>query len=336
MALAPIILFVYNRPWHTRQTVEALQKCELAAESDLYIFADGSKEDASEETLQKIAEVRQFIQTIDGFKSIHIQESPANKGLANSVIQGVSEVINKHGKVIVVEDDIVAHPFFLRFMNEALVFYEKDNRIFSIGAWEGSVCFPRTFKHDVYVCPRIESWGWGTWKNRWQTANWNIKTYPIVKNPTKKRIKELNKSGIGLWELLEDQINGTIDSWAIRWQYNLTIQNKLCLRPVTNLVINIGFDGTGTHCGANYVLSDNKYTIEQLARLFNRPIYSNAFYNIKLVKGIKENYVLNRRIRNYYSEKKQMRISRLIKKVFKHCIEFYHRYSHISSNTKTV
>ena len=249
MSLAPIILFVYNRPWHTQQTVEALQKNELAAESDLFIFADGPKPNASEECLANISKVRNYIHKIDGFKSITIEEAHENKGLANSVITGVTKIINQFDKVIVVEDDIVTHPFFLRFMNEALDFYLDDERIYSIGAFMDDIIIPNNYHNDVFVCRRIETWGWATWQDRWNLAEWDIDKYYILKHPTRKEIKRLCRGGDDLWPLLQMQASGKIDSWAARWQYNLTINNGLCLRPIWTFVNNIGMDGSGTHCG---------------------------------------------------------------------------------------
>lgn len=273
MTLAPIILFVYNRPGHTKQTVEALQKCELASESDLYIYADGPKEDASDEIQQRIADVQQHIHTIDGFKSIHIIESPTNKGLANSVIQGVSEVINKHGKVIVVEDDIVAHPFFLRFMNEALERYEKAKRIFAISATMERFHVPSNYHKDVFLTYRFGSWGWATWVDRWNTINWDINTYPIFTQQTSSQINSLNRGGNDLWPMLQAQKNGDIDSWAIRMGYNMNIQNRFCLRPEKSFVDNIGMDGSGIHCGSSDCLllplfDKNNYDICLPKRLY--------------------------------------------------------------------
>ena len=245
--LAPIILFVYNRPWHTQQTVEALQRCELAADSELYIFADGPKPDASDETKANIVEVRQYIHSINGFSQIHIEEADANKGLANSVINGVTKVIEKHGKAIVVEDDIVVHPFFLRFMNDALDFYEYDIRIFCVSATMENFTIPPEYKNDVFLTYRAGSWGWATWLDRWLMNNWDINSYPIIRHPTKKLIKRFCRGGDDLWPLLHAQFWGEIDSWAIRYCYNMEMFDKLCLRPTKSFVSNIGMDNSGTH-----------------------------------------------------------------------------------------
>ena len=127
--LAPIVLFVYNRPWHTRQTVEALQQNELANESELFIFSDEAKDEMA---TKHVNDIRDYIRTIDGFKNIEIIERDKNFGLAKSIISGVTEIINQYGTVIVLEDDLVTSPYFLQYMNDALVFYEKEDRVVSV------------------------------------------------------------------------------------------------------------------------------------------------------------------------------------------------------------
>lgn len=291
LAPAPIILFVYNRPWHTRQTVEALQKCEQASRSDLYIFADGPKENASEEVQQKIAEVRQYIHTIDGFKSIHIQESPANKGLANSVIQGVSDVINRHGKVIVVEDDIVAHPFFLRFMNEALERYENTKQIFAISATMERFRVPSNYKKDVFLTYRFGSWGWATWTDRWNSVDWAIDNYPLIKHPTSNSIKQFCKGGDDLWPMLKAQKNSKIDSWAIRMGYYMSLQKRFCLRSIHSFVNNIGMDNSGTHCG------------ESLVNLL--PLYDEKNYDICFPEKISVKTSITENIQSVFRQEKE-------------------------------
>ncbi|MBP5592315.1 glycosyltransferase [bacterium] len=249
MTLAPIVLFVYNRPWHTQQTVEALQKNDWAAESDLFIFADGAKTENDE----KVNEVRKYIKTITGFKSITIFEKEKNCGLANSVIAGVAEIINKFGKVIVVEDDIVTSKYFLKFMNEALNFFENDERIFSVSGYTyhaKTMEIPRNYKHDIYLSYRHGSWGWGTWKDRWESVDWDITDFKeFCKNP--KLQNAFNRGGADMSNMLKAQMEGKIDSWAIRFDYSLFKQNKFNIRPVKSLVTNVGLDNSGTHTGAD-------------------------------------------------------------------------------------
>lgn len=308
--MAPIVLFVYNRPWHTQQTVEALQRCELVAESDLYIFADGPKTDATEEQKAKISEVRKYIHTIDGFHSVTIEESETNKGLANSVISGVTKVIEKYSKAIVVEDDIVAHPFFLRFMNEALDTYQINQRIFAISATMERFAIPSNYKKDIFLTHRFGSWGWATWADRWNTIDWDINNYSIIKEPTKQQIKHFCRGGADLWPMLQAQHRGDIDSWAIRMGYNMSLQNKLCLRPVKSLVYNIGMDGSGIHCG------------DEGANLL--PLYNDNTYSIDLIQYPKLNKEITHNIQVVFCEgcRKPVSLWKRLKRYVKRLIRY--------------
>ena len=244
----PIILFVYNRPWHTQQTVEALQKNELATESDLYIFSDGPKANATEEQKEKIRQVREYIHHISGFKSVTISEKEKNCGLANSVIAGVTEIINKFGKVIVVEDDLVTSRYFLKFMNEALDFFENDERIFSVSGYNYSdkkMKIPKSYKDDIYLSYRNESWGWGTWIDRWAKVDWEVADFKeFCENPEIQ--KAFNRGGADMTGMLKAQMERKIDSWAIRFDYALFKNNCFNIKPVKSLVYNIGLT-SGTH-----------------------------------------------------------------------------------------
>ena len=270
--LAPIILFVYNRPEHTKKTVDALKKNEFASESVLYVFSDGAKEEATEEQKNKIREIRNYIHTITGFKELIIEEAPKNKGLANSVIYGVTKVINTHGKAIVVEDDIVTHPFFLRFMNECLDKYEDRRDIFMIGGYNMAFEFPWWYWKDIYVVHRSCSWGWATWKSCWDLADWSVSDYSIMCQDINLQNK-FNRGGNDMFPMLTAQMNGKIDSWAIRWDYSLYKHDAVCIRPVRTLVTNNGLDGTGIHC---------KQTDDKTAKPYNK-----LTYEIKLYKRLK-------------------------------------------------
>ena len=164
-SLAPIVLFVYNRPWHAEQTLNALMKNELADQSVLYIFADGPKDNATEDQLNKIKEVRQVIRSKRWCKEIHIIESDKNKGLANSVIDGVTKIVNKYGKIIVLEDDLVTAKGFLHFMNNALDKYEEEEKVMEVSGFN----FPLKIAHknSAHFLLFASSWGWATWKRAW-------------------------------------------------------------------------------------------------------------------------------------------------------------------------
>jgi hypothetical protein len=239
--LTPIILFVYNRPWHTEQTVEALKKNELAGESDLFIFSDGPKT-ANDENMKK---VREYIKTIDGFKSITIIEREKNLGLANSVVEGVTEIVNKFGKVIVLEDDLVTSRHFLRFMNDALNIYEQEEKVVSIHGYSYPV---KSKLPETFFLKGADCWGWATWKRGWDI--FNSDGSELLTQIYKRNLqKEFDFNGsYPFTDMLKSQMEGEIDSWAIRWYASAFLKNKLTLYPGKSLVKNIGMDGSGIHC----------------------------------------------------------------------------------------
>lgn len=241
---APIVLFVYNRVEDTKATIECLKENENAQNSDLYIFSDNAK---NEKQAEKVNQVRAYIHTVTGFKSITIIEAEKNKGLANSVISGVTEVINKYGKVIVLEDDIVTSKHFLNYMNDALDFYEGIEKVWSVSGYHFPFEVPDSYAHKIYYFYRSSSWGWATWKDRWNTIDWIAKDYSKYRfNPF--MVYNFCKGGTDLDKMLRYQMKGKIDSWAIRWCFAQYLQKKLTVYPTSSLVNNIGTDGTGTHC----------------------------------------------------------------------------------------
>ena len=249
--LVPVALFVYNRPEHTKLVVEALKKNELANESDLFIFSDGPKVENDE----NVKRVREYIRTVDGFKSITIIEREKNFGCANSIISGVDEVINKFGKVIVLEDDIVATKHFLKYMNNALVFFKERGDVFSISGYNFPpkiMKIPSNYKHDIYFSYRLGAWGWGTWIDRWSKVDWEMKDYEKFKEDIKLQ-KRFNRGGKDMFNLLKLQMEGKIDAWDIRFDYAHFENDSYNIRPVKSLTKNIGLDGTGTHCGSSDV-----------------------------------------------------------------------------------
>ena len=226
--LAPIILFVYNRPEHIRRTAEYLLKNRLAESSKLFIFSDGPKNEKDE---QKIAEVRRYLKSIRGFKEIKITEREKNLGLANSVISGVNQIFESYKKVIVLEDDIISSPSFLKYMNDALDFYKKDEKIFSISGYSYPIEIPDSYKNDIFISCRTSSWGWGTWKDRWEKVDWEVKDFDsFVRDKNAQSL--FNQAGDDVTPMLKAQMWGKIDSWAIIWAYTHFKHNAFCLLPV--------------------------------------------------------------------------------------------------------
>jgi len=248
MRLAPIALFVYNRPEHTRQTIEALQKNFLADGSELFIYSDAAKDTAS---TQNVEVVRKYVMQVGGFKNVVLTFRNRNWGLAESIIDGVTDVVNKHGRIIVLEDDLVTSPYFLKYMNEALETYASDARIMSISGYNHPrelMKFPKIYRKDVWLSLRNSSWGWGTWANRWEKVDWQVKDYADFTRNTSLK-ERFNQGGDDLCAMLDSQMEGKINSWAIRFSYAHFKSGSYSLCPVKSYVKNIGHDGTGTHCG---------------------------------------------------------------------------------------
>ena len=240
--LAPICLFTYNRLNETIKTIEALQNNFLALDSDLYIYSDGGK---TEKDKEKVQNVRNYLHSISGFKSVVILESPMNRGLANSVISGVSEMLKLNETLIVLEDDLVTSPNFLDFLNNALTFYEQDNAIFSISGYTLNLrSLPG--EKDYYFGYRASSWGWGIWRDRWMLIDWDIKEYDdFVQN--KNFVKEFKRGGSDLPRMLKNQNNGLIDSWAIRFCFHQFSYNLMTVFPTKSKLISIGFTNEATN-----------------------------------------------------------------------------------------
>lgn len=240
-SLAPIVLFVYNRIEHTRLTVNALQQNILAAESDLFIYSDGAKNAGSENA---VLAVREYIRSINGFKSVTLIEREKNYGLANSIIDGVTTVVNKYGRIIVVEDDLVTSKYFLEYMNTALNIYAEIHEVVSI---HGYMYPTKTKLPETFFIRGTDCWGWATWKRGWE----------LFEKDSHKLLSELKEKHLqyafdwdgnyGNIKMLQRQIDGTVDSWAIRWHASAFLKNTLTLFPGISLVNNIGGDSAGTH-----------------------------------------------------------------------------------------
>lgn len=238
---APIALFVYNRIDHLRRAAQALANNIGAASSDVIVFSDGPKD---EKARGEVDAVRRYLRTLEGFQSVTIVEREKNLGLAGSIIQGVTEVLGQHDRVIVLEDDLLTSRFFLRFMNEALEWYRDDERVASVHGWVYPVeqAAPETFFLRGADC-----WGWGCWRRSWRLFN----------PDGRELIAELRRRGLtqrfdldGAYKfsrMLEDQVAGANDSWAVRWHASLFLQDRLTLYPRRSLVHNIGNDRSGRH-----------------------------------------------------------------------------------------
>lgn len=241
--LAPICLFTYSRLEETKQTVEALQNNFLASQSNLFIFSDGPK---NESVKNKVDAVREYIKTIKGFKSIVVFLSKNNKGLANSIIEGVTKIINQFGQVIVLEDDLVTTPNFLDYMNSSLVEFSNNDKVFSISGFSYQIDVSETLNYDNYFWGRANPWGWATWSNRWQKVCWNYENLGDFNINSLDR-KRFNYCGSDLSKMLNDSIKGKIDSWYIRFNFAMFLNSMFTCYPKFSKVKNIGFNDNSTH-----------------------------------------------------------------------------------------
>lgn len=244
MALAPVILFVYKRAAHTLQTLQALQKNELADQTNLIIYCDGPKENADSASLQEIEEVRRIAKSEQWCNTVEVIERKENLGLARNVIRGVSETIEEYGSAIILEDDLITSPYFLRFMNDALNKYKEDERVISIHAY----VYPVKEKlPETFFLRGADCWGWATWKRGWELLD--IKGKGHLKKIDEENLRHsFNFNGSYPYrKMLYNQVEGKISSWAILWYASAFLKNKLTLYPGTSLVRNIGTDGLGTH-----------------------------------------------------------------------------------------
>jgi hypothetical protein len=242
---APIVLFAYDRPDHLRLTLEALAANEGAGESDLFVYSDGPKTADRAESVQA---VRDYLKSVTGFRSVALIEREQNMGLASSVLAGVTELLSRSPSVIVMEDDLLTARNFLPFVNTALATYEGRPDIFSVTGYNYPLRIPPAYREDAYLSYRSSSWGWGTWRDRWSQVDWSIADYDEFVGDTRAR-ELFRRGGDDLQRMLELQMAGELDSWSIRFDYAHYKHDAFCVHPVVSKVQNIGFDGTGVHCG---------------------------------------------------------------------------------------
>jgi hypothetical protein len=257
------------------RSLEALSRCELADESVIHIFCDGAKELADE---TQVALVREIVGSREWCKEVHIEFSKKNKGLANSIIYGVSSLCGKYGKVIVLEDDLVVSPFFLKYMNDSLGLYEKEERVRQVAGYMFGG--PLASDTDAVFMPFTSSWGWATWEKAWKQFDPDMKVYEVMEGNSRLR-KRFNLDGAyNFWGMLKDQKAGKIDSWAIRWYLSVFMTDGLTLYPVRSLVENRGWDGSGTHCGVSNKSNEEQIDPEFSVLTYPADIRVSSLYEI--------------------------------------------------------
>lgn len=274
--LAPIVLFVYDRLEHTKQTVEALKKNQLASESILFIYSDAEKDESN---TRNVNQVREYIKTINGFKKVIIKKREVNWGLADSIIDGVTKIVKEYDKIIVLEDDMVTSPYFLKFMNEALSFYEHEKKVWHITGWNYPINTDGL--SDVFLWRFMICWGWATWSDRWKYFEKDVDK--TIRDFSKKEIEYLNLDNHdNAWLQVLANKKQKINTWAIFWYATICKQQGLCLNPSRPLILNIGFDGTGQHCNEESHFSTKPANTNKF--IFTKDIQENTFVVDKIKK----------------------------------------------------
>lgn len=293
---SPVIIFVYDRYDLLNKTINSLQLNTLAKDTDLVIFSDYAK---NEKSLNNVLKLRNYLKTIDGFKTIKIIERNENYGLAKNIIEGVTEIMNIYGKVIVLEDDLITSKNFLCYMNQALDFYENNEKIFAISGYTGNLTSIKELNDEGYLSYRPSSWGWATWKKEWEKNDWDVKDFnTFIKD--KKAIKKFNKGGVDMTRMLKHCMEGKNHSWAIRWSYTMYKLDKYCFYPKISKIQNVGFGTDATNCKGINIYQTNLDNSENCNFKFNKNIELNhkitkefAYifsYTNKAIKRIK-NYI---------------------------------------------
>lgn len=278
---APICIFVFNRPQATLNLLDSLSCNAEAQHSELYIFSDAAR---NEREYPKVDEVRQIIRNESRFKTIYIEESPQNKGLASSIIEGVTSVLQKHESVIVLEDDLEVASNFLTFMNDALHSYKDRSDIWSISGYTPTISIPPDYLDEVFLVPRAQSWGWATWSNRWHKVDWEVKQFNILKDKHQRAL--FNQGGNDLYRTLDMQQHGKIESWAIRFVFAGFFNHAYTVNPIYSKVRNQAAGSTTNHQGWN----DQRHQVE----LSSHPINLNPTIqpNASLISAFKQHHDL--------------------------------------------
>lgn len=252
MKLAPIALFVYNRPEHTRKTLENLVKNPEFTDSSLYVFCDGAKSEIDMDSVQK---TRELIHSYE-LKNAIVIENDHNKGLARSIVDGINHVLQDNDRIIVLEDDCVSSPDFLHFMNACLSYYESNERIMNVSGYASPIEIPEDYPYDIYFSYRSSSWGWGTWKRAWEYYSNDPGILKTIESSNSIK-RKVDRAGLDLYPMLKKQVSGKTDSWAVFWSVSIIVKDGLCIFPVKSRIMNIGHDGSGTHCSP-----DERYNVQ--------------------------------------------------------------------------
>jgi hypothetical protein len=281
---APIVFFAYNRTWHTEQTLSALIANDLADESIIYFFIDGCKTNANQEQIEKHEQVIEIVSKYKSyFKESYVEISPQNKGLANSVIYGITKVINKYEKVIVLEDDIVTSTGFLQYMNDALQVYENEDKVAGISGFSYIDANVSTYFSRHGSC-----WGWGTWKRIWDATDFDVNLL-LEKFNSKELIKSFNMDGVyPFHKMLCQQKQDLVDSWAIRFYASYFLKEQLFLYPSKSMILNIGTEGTHHHSKKKIDIQEKNFLLSK-QRVDKQKIVEDKLNKQKIANLLRKN-----------------------------------------------
>jgi len=241
---APVAVFVYNRPEHTRRMLLSLKQCPALQQSPLYVFCDGAK---TKQASERIKHVRRIVHELVGEQAVII-ESRKNNGLAASIIAGVTRLCDEYGRAIVVEDDLVVAEGFLDYMNAALDFYADCEQVMQVSAYMFDVPEFKGLKEAMFL-PFTTSWGWGTWKRAWDCFDALAQDWEVLAHDRNLRWQFNLDGSYDYYAMLRRQMRAESDSWAIRWYWSVFRQKGLVLYPPHSYVRNTGFDNSGMHGG---------------------------------------------------------------------------------------
>ncbi len=289
---APVVIFAFQRPEHLEKLVKSLLLNKEASQTDLILFCDGKK---SESQMVNIEKIKDFSNRISGFKSVKNVFRPENFGLAKNIISGLNEVFSEYSSVIVLEEDLIVTQNFLNYMNSALNFY-KDKNVFSVAGYTPNVELPENYEFTTFPILRNCSWGWATWKDRWQKVDFEVSDFKEFIRDKNQR-ESFNASGSDLTMMLLKQQLGIINSWSIRFCYSGFKAGMPTIYPKKSFVINNGADGSGTNVG-----STEKYDTEIFENVTDFNFSSDLSINEKILHSFKKAYdcSLFRRVINYW------------------------------------
>ena len=285
MDYAPIVMLVYNRADHFTQTYEALAKCPEAKNSRLYVFSDGAKNDKTKLQVEQVRKAAIEFTKRHDFREFIITESPENKGLAKSIVDGVTKVLNQYGKAIIIEDDNLSSPYLLKYFNQALDFYADDKSVGALSGYTPNIQFPDTYHYDVFSSYRSCSCCWATWRDRWQNIDWNLEHFSdFVLN--KEAVKRFSLTGNDRLIRLYRQTKGNGSSWSVRFGMHLVFNEMLTIYPRHSYIQNIGCDDTGTHSQEK----DAQSMVVDLSQAISNPKIEKVPFNMEIQKSLKQHY----------------------------------------------